>query len=91
MVAVDAHGRPSDGDQQLPASLDRIVREPERRKITGICRTSWHVLVREGLAPLRISLTPSGRARGHTLGQLLTWVEERKRESVASSKAGVQS
>ena len=74
------HGRAS--DTNLPADLDRIVREQERRKVTGLGRTAWHVLERRGLTPTKVQLTD--RATGWLLSDLLNWVRERKRASEAA-------
>lgn len=36
---------------------ERIVREPERRKITGIPTSSWYDLIHNGLAPQAVKLS----------------------------------
>ncbi len=36
--------------------IDRLVRERERRQLTGIPTSSWYELVRDGLAPPGVRL-----------------------------------
>jgi len=63
---------------------DRIVREPERRVITGLCRTTAYMLERRGEFPRRVVLT-GGRV-GWRESELLAWVKSRRparRASVA--------
>jgi prophage regulatory protein len=55
---------------------DRIVRETERRQITGIARTTAWVLEKRGLFPCRVELT-GGRV-GWRLGELEAWVKSRR-------------
>ena len=31
--------------------VDRLIREPERRVLTGVPRSSWYEFIRDGLAP----------------------------------------
>jgi prophage regulatory protein len=55
---------------------DRVVREPERERITGVTTSRWYVLQDEGKAPRPI---PIGvRARGWLLSELLQWVAEQR-------------
>ncbi len=55
--------------------VDRLVREPERREITGYGPTQWRVLEREGKAPRRRQIGP--RAVGWLLRELIEWVNSR--------------
>jgi prophage regulatory protein len=55
---------------------DRIVREHERRKMTGLARTTWFLLERRGLAPKRVVLV--GGARGWKLSELQAWIADRR-------------
>ncbi len=55
--------------------FERIVRNPERRKITGYGDTQWGVLEREGKAPRRRQIGP--RAVGWLLSELIEWVNSR--------------
>ena len=56
--------------------VERIVRERERREITGIGRTTAYVLEKRGEFPARVAL-PGGRC-GWRLSQLQKWVESRR-------------
>jgi len=55
---------------------DRIVREPERRQITGIPTSSWYALQAKGWAPRPFPLT--ARSVGWSLNELTEWIEARK-------------
>jgi predicted DNA-binding transcriptional regulator AlpA len=57
------------------ATPDRIVREAERRQITGLSRTHWWGLERDGRAPRRRKL--STRAVGWSFRELQQWLESR--------------
>lgn len=54
---------------------DRIVREPERKHITGLGRTAWWELERKGEVPRRVVLT--GNRVGWRLSELVEWVKSR--------------
>lgn len=56
---------------------ERIVREPERRHITGPSRAHWYRLELEGEAPKRIAITE--RCVGWRLSDLERWVQLRAR------------
>lgn len=56
--------------------VDRIVREPERRAITGLGRTKWWELEKSGEAPLRVVIT--GNRIGWRLSQLQVWIKSRQ-------------
>jgi predicted DNA-binding transcriptional regulator AlpA len=51
---------------------DRIVREPERREVTGIGRTKWWGLEREGRVPKRRLL--AGHRVGWLESELVEWM-----------------
>jgi prophage regulatory protein len=55
---------------------DRIVRERERREITGVSRTTAYVLEKKGLYPPRVELT-GGRC-GWKFSELQDWVKSRR-------------
>lgn len=55
---------------------DRIVRERERRQITGLCRTTAYELEKAGLFPRRVLLC--GRRVGWRLAELEKWVASRR-------------
>jgi len=54
---------------------ERIVLEPERKKLTGVGRSRWHEMEAEGLAPRRRQV--SGNRTGHLLSELLEWIRAR--------------
>jgi predicted DNA-binding transcriptional regulator AlpA len=58
------------------AAPDRIVREAERKNITGTGRTTWWEMEKRGEAPLRVELV-GGRV-GWRLSELLAWVASRQ-------------
>lgn len=64
-------------DTQREVAPDRIVRERERRAITGVSRTTAFILERQGHYPARVQLT-GGRV-GWRLSELVQWVESRPR------------
>lgn len=55
---------------------DRIVREAERKKITGRSSTSWWRDENAGAAPRRVRLGEN--AVGWRLSELMAWVESRQ-------------
>ena len=55
---------------------DRIVREPERRHITGISPVQWWRYEKAGLAPRRLKLGPN--SVGWKLSALQRWISERE-------------
>ena len=55
--------------------FERIVREPERKKVTGYGATQWRELERKGEAPRRRQIGP--RAVGWLLSELIGWVKSR--------------
>ncbi|HHQ6582557.1 TPA: helix-turn-helix transcriptional regulator [Serratia fonticola] len=55
---------------------DRIVREAECRKITGLCRTTRFLMEREGKFPARVRI--SARAVGWKLSDLQEWTKNAK-------------
>jgi prophage regulatory protein len=59
----------------VPNQPDRVVRERERRQITGLSTSSWYALQARGLAPRPIEL--SQKSRGWRLSELLAWIEAR--------------
>jgi len=64
---------------------ERIVRERERREITGLCRTTAYVLERRGEFPRRVLLT--GGRIGWRLSELLAWVESRQPVAASGPEA----
>jgi prophage regulatory protein len=56
---------------------DVILREPEQRRLTGLCRTTRWKLEKAGDYPRAIQLTL--RARGHLRSEVLAWLASRAR------------
>ena len=56
-------------------AFDRIVREEERRKVTGISRSTWWRLERQGQAPKRRQI--SENAVGWLESDLRAWLATR--------------
>ncbi len=56
--------------------MDRIVRERERREITGVGRTTAYELEKRGLFPRRVDLV-GGRV-GWRASELEAWVKSRR-------------
>ena len=52
---------------------DRIVREKERRALTGLCRTTAYMLEKRGRFPRRVLLT-GGRV-GWRVSELEAWIK----------------
>ena len=53
---------------------DRLVREPERRRITGTSRTTWWRYERAGFVPRRRRIGPHGAIVGWSLRELMDWL-----------------
>tara|TARA_R110002094_G_scaffold199623_1_gene171520 strand:- start:254 stop:496 length:243 start_codon:yes stop_codon:yes gene_type:complete len=53
---------------------ERLVREPDRRAITGVSRTQWWALERKQVAPTRLKLGCNSVA--WRLSDLLAWIEQ---------------
>lgn len=58
----------------LSGQCERLVREPDRRVITGVSRTQWWSLERKKLAPARLRLGCNSVA--WRLSDLLAWIEQ---------------
>lgn len=54
---------------------ERVVLEPERRRLTGVARSKWYELEATGLAPRRRQIV--GKRTGWLLSELLEWVRAR--------------
>lgn len=64
-------------------NLDRTVREPECRKLTGLCRTTRYLMEREGRFPARRKL--GGRAIGWMLSEIQVWQQNQPRVTTDKS------
>ena len=51
---------------------ERFVREPERTRLTGLSRSAWYKLEKEGKVPRRIRLNP--RTVAWRLTELEAWM-----------------
>lgn len=63
--------------------IDRTIREPECRQITGLCRTTRYLMEREGKFPARRKL--GGRAVGWMLSEIQEWLQNQPK--VITNKA----
>ena len=57
-------------------STDRIIREPECHRITGLSRSTRWRLERAGLFPKRRRISPN--AVGHLESEILKWIRSRE-------------
>lgn len=68
--------------------MERIVREAECRRLTGLSRTTRWTLERQGRFPKRVPV------EGHTIGwletELLAWIMERKAERASRTAGAAQ-
>jgi prophage regulatory protein len=62
----------------------RVIREPERLRKTGVSRTSWWRLERDGLAPKSFPI--GNYSRGWLEHELDAWIAARAAERDASSE-----
>lgn len=58
------------------STVDRILRLPQVREMTGLGTTSIYGLIRTGNFPAQLKLTP--RASGWLESQVLAWVKSRR-------------
>jgi len=56
----------------------RIVRERERRLITGVGTSSWYAMQKRGEAPRPVPISPG--SVGWLLSELETWIAQRRAE-----------
>ena len=54
---------------------ERLVREPDRKVISGVSRTQWWSMERQGIVPKRLQL--STHCVAWRLSDLLWWIEQR--------------
>ncbi|EOY8504254.1 helix-turn-helix transcriptional regulator [Enterobacter cloacae] len=64
---------------QTSEPTDRTIREPECRKLTGLCRTTRYLMEKEGAFPARRQL--GGRAVGWLLSEVTAWQHSRRKAS----------
>lgn len=57
----------------------RLIRDPERRALTGIPRGTWDTYEKKGEVPKSVPLV--GTTRAWRYGEIMDWVNGRKPES----------
>ncbi len=62
--------------------LDRVIREPECEKITGLSRTTRWRLERDGLFPKRRQI--SANTIGWLQSELAEWLKQRAQREIAA-------
>lgn len=71
---------PSNEERQyiltITGQRESIVREKDRQEITGLGRTTWWSLEKQGIAPKRIVL--GTRHVGWKMSDLLWWIEQQQ-------------
>ena len=67
---------------------ERIVLEPERRRLTGVGRTAWWQLERNGLAPKRRQII--GARVGWLYSELLDWMRGRQVGAPAAPRRALE-
>lgn len=61
---------------------DRIIRETECRRLTGICRTTRYLMERKGEFPARRQL--GGRSVGWWLSEVQEWLRNQPKAQLGS-------
>ncbi|WP_019029663.1 helix-turn-helix transcriptional regulator [Colwellia piezophila] len=62
----------------LTPPTDRLIREPERKRLTSVCRTGAWELEQKGQFPKRRRLHPSGSTVCWLLSEINLWINERE-------------
>lgn len=62
--------------QSIPANIDPLLREPARREATGVSRSAWNEMEKQGLAPARVRI--GLRAVAWRTSDLMRWVDARQ-------------
>lgn len=57
---------------------DRIVRDTEATRVTGLGKSQRYRLEKAGQFPSRRVLTPGGRSMGYLESELLAWINSRE-------------
>jgi prophage regulatory protein len=57
-------------------NVDRIIRDPETKHITGLGKSLRVRLEKKGLFPARRKLSADGRAKGNLYSELMEWVAD---------------
>jgi len=58
-------------------TMQKVINEHQRRRITGVPRSTWYRWEREGLVPQRIQLGP--RRVGWLLNEINAWIDRCER------------
>ncbi|EMH1202073.1 MULTISPECIES: helix-turn-helix transcriptional regulator [Serratia] len=65
--------------EQTNQLTERVIREVECRKLTGICRTTRYMMEKDGKFPIRRKL--GGRAVGWLLSEIHEWQKSQPKAS----------
>jgi prophage regulatory protein len=65
-------------EKEKDMSTERIIREPERERVTTVSRTQWWRKERKGQAPKRVQLGPN--AVGWLASEIDGWIKARAAE-----------
>jgi prophage regulatory protein len=67
-------------------ATNRLMRFPEVKQVTGLCRSQVHAMIAEGRFPKQIKL--STRASAWIAEEVYSWVEQRIAESRSNCAGG---
>lgn len=56
-------------------NFPRFIREPERRRLTGVSSTTWWRMEKRGEVPRRVSI--NGNSVGWVEQEVLDWMQQR--------------
>ena len=62
---------------------DRIIRDKERRALTGVPRPTWELYEKKGEVPKSVPLL--GTTRGWKYSEIVAWVNSRRPEAARAS------
>jgi prophage regulatory protein len=71
--------------QSQKPQQERVIRERERREITGVPTSTWYVMQDNGRAPRPVPL--SERGRGWLLSEINDFLEQRRAERDAKASS----
>ncbi len=60
--------------------IERTIREPECKYLTGLCRTTRYLMEKKGKFPVRRQL--GGRSVGWMLSEILEWQKNQPKASI---------
>ena len=64
-----------------------ILRLPDVKRLTGLCRSSIYQMIKDGLSPRPVSL--SQRAVGWMAGDIRAWLEAKRHRGCVSDSANL--